>query len=126
MLPTVRVLILACSASVLSFGATWSGALVDAHCYHVEQRNKNPFDTEQYVDRDWSYVIRYCSPSAKTKRFAVVDPYGDSLNLDAAGNTKAEDLLPKTGKKTRIYVTVTGQLTNNTINVASIQPYSNR
>lgn len=126
MAPAIRSFVLACSASAVSFAASWSGSLVDAHCYHTEQRNKNPFDTETYVDRDWGYVIHYCSPTAKTKSFALVDPYGDSLDLDAAGNTQAEQLVPKTGKKMRMYVTVTGQLTENTISVASIQPVTNR
>lgn len=126
MAAAIRSFTLACSASVLSFAASWSGSLVDAHCYQTEQRNKNPLDTETYVDRDWGYIIHYCSPTAKTKSFAVVDPYGESLDLDAAGNTKAADLVPKTGKKTRMYVTVTGQLTKNTISVASIQPVTAR
>lgn len=126
MAPVIRLLILGCLDCALTFAGAWSGSLVDARCYHAEERNKNPFDTETYVDRDWGYVIHYCSPTAKTNSFAVVDPYGDSLNLDAAGNTKAAELVPKTGKKKRMYVTVTGQLTKNTISVDSILPLASR
>jgi len=109
-----------CLSAFLSFGGTWSGALVDSKCYDAEERNVNPTDTLTNVDRDGNREIRYCSPSAKTKSFAVVQADGPALKLDAAGNVKAAKLLPKTGKKSRIFVAVTGEIDRNTIKVESI------
>ena len=109
-----------CLSAFLSFGGTWSGALVDSKCYDAEERNVNPTDTLTNVDRDGNREIRYCSPSAKTKSFAVVQADGPALKLDAAGNVKAAELLPKTGKNSRIFVAITGEIDRTTIKVESI------
>jgi hypothetical protein len=72
------------------------------------------------VDRDGNREIRYCSPSAKTKSFTVVQADGPALKLDSAGNAKAAGLVPKTGKRSRLFVAITGELENNAIKVDSI------
>jgi len=104
----------------LSFAGSWSGVLVDSKCYDAEQRNVNPTDTLTNFDRDGNREIRYCSPRPKTKSFAVVPFDGPSLNFDSAGNAKAAELVRKTGKKSLLAVTVTGELDSNTIKVDSI------
>jgi hypothetical protein len=115
-----RLAALLCLSSALSFAETWSGVLVDSKCYDSEERNVNPTDTLTYVDRDKNMEIRYCSPSAKTKSFAVVQPDGMSFKLDSAGNAKAAELVRKTGKRSRFAAAITGQMSKNTIKVDSI------
>jgi len=112
---------LLCFSSALSFAESWSGALVDSKCYASEERNVNPKDTLIYVDRDTNQEIRYCSPVAKTKSFAIVQYDGLTLNLDTAGNAKAADLVRKGGKKkARFAVVINGEQSRNTIKVDSI------
>jgi hypothetical protein len=118
--PTLRLAALLCLSSALSFAATWSGVLVDSKCYDAEQRNVNPTDTLTNVDRDGNREIRYCSPNAKTKSFALVQSDGPSLKLDSAGDAKAAELIPKTSKKFRLNVAVTGEVSSNIIKVDSI------
>jgi len=93
---------------------------VDSKCYDSAERNVNPTDTLTYVDRDKNQEIRYCSPSARTKSFAVVQPDGLSFKLDSAGNAKAAELVWKTGKKSLFAVAITGEMSRNTIKVDSI------
>jgi hypothetical protein len=108
--------------SAIGFAGTWFGRLVDTKCWENEERNVNPRDTLIFVDRDQNYEIRYCSPKAKTKAFTVIEPSGQYFRLDSAGNTQAAALLQRTGGGNGLYVTVTGELTKNTINVNSIAP----
>jgi hypothetical protein len=117
---TMRLAVLLGLSSGLSFAGTWSGVLVDSKCYDAEERNVNPTDTLTSVDRDGNLEIRYCSPSAKTKSFAVVRSDGPSLHLDSAGNAKAAELVPKTRKKSRLAVAVIGEISGDTIKVDSI------
>jgi hypothetical protein len=116
----MRLAILFGLASVLAFGAAWSGVLVDARCYAAEQRNVNPHDALTNVDRDRDQEIWYCAPRSKTKTFAVVQRNGLSFNLDAGGNTKAAELVRNAGKKSLFSVAVTGQMTGNTVRVDTI------
>jgi hypothetical protein len=102
------------------FAGSWSGVLVDADCYAREERNVDPKNTTFDVDRDRDLEIRYCLPSPKTKSFAVVQFSGQSFKLDSAGNAKAAEIVPKTTKKSRIHVTVTGQMVKNVVSVDSI------
>src|SRR5271165_898415 len=105
---TVRIAALIGFSSALGVAGSWSGSLVDSRCYANEERNVNPNDTETSVDRDSNSEIRYCSPTAKTKSFAVVQHDGMIFRLDAAGNTKAAELVRKTGRKSPFPVVVTG------------------
>ena len=117
---TVRLVGLLCLSSAFGFAGIWTGALVDSKCYASEERNVNPTDTMIYVDRDRNLEIRYCSPRAKTKSFAVVQADGTTVTLDSAGNAKAADLVRAVGKQSRFTVAVTGALSKDTINVDSI------
>ena len=117
---TIRLAALFCLASALGFAESWSGVLVDSRCYDSMQRNVNPTDTLTNVDRDMNQQIRYCSPNAKTKSFAVVLPEGMSFRLDSAGNAEAAQLVRKAGKKSRFVVAVTGTITKGTVKVDSI------
>jgi hypothetical protein len=117
---TIRLAALLAVSSAMGLAETWSGMLVDSKCYAAEERNVNPTDTETFVDRDKGYEIRYCSPKLKTKIFALVPPYGESVPLDSAGNAKAAQLIRTEGKKHLVLVTITGELIGNAIQVDSI------
>jgi hypothetical protein len=116
----VRLAVLLFLASATGFAGTWSGSLVDSKCFAASERNVNPTDTLTAVDRDQNQEIRYCTPGSKTRLFAVVDANGLSFVLDSAGNAKAVEFVRSAGKKSRIAVVVTGELTNRTITVDSI------
>jgi hypothetical protein len=104
----------------VALARTWSGSLVDAKCYAAELRNVNPTDTLTNVDSDGSGEIRYCAPRAKTKSFALVQYDNRTLDLDAAGNAKAADLVRSTGKRSPFPVEVIGQSAGNELRVDSI------
>jgi hypothetical protein len=120
MITIPRLLALFYLSSSLSFAGTWSGFLVDSHCYEAAERNVNPTDTLTSVDRDGNSEIRRCSPRAKTKSFAVVQSVGPSFKLDSVGNATAAELVRQTAKKSRLQVTVTGEMTKDTVKVDSI------
>jgi hypothetical protein len=115
-----RLAALVCLSSALGFAESWSGALVNSRCWTAEERNVNPADTTTFVDRDRNLEIRFCSPNAKTKSFAVVLPDGLSFQLDDAGNTKAAELIRQSGKQSVFTVAVTGERIKNTVKVESI------
>jgi hypothetical protein len=117
---TTRLAALLAFSSAVTFAATWSGPLVDSNCYAAEERNVNPTDTETFVDRDGGREIRYCSPTHKTKTFAVVAPDGQELNFDSAGNAKAGELVRNVNKRRRLEVVVSGQVSGETIQVDSL------
>ena len=102
------------------FAQSWSGFLVSSDCYESEERNVSPFDTEIYVNRDRDSEIRYCFPNAKTKSFTLVDRDGMSFNLEPSGNTKVAEVVRRAGKKDFLKVTVTGEMSKNTIRLNSI------
>jgi hypothetical protein len=104
--------------STSGLAANWSGFLVDSRCYQSEQTNVNKNTTT--VDRDMNAEVRYCSPNAKTKAFAVVLDNWDSLGFDAAGNTKAAALVERDGKRSVLKVTVSGTRNKATIQVGSV------
>ena len=117
---SVRLIALLFLSSALSLAGSWSGTLVDSKCFDSEERNVNPTDTLTHVDRDQNQELRYCSANPKTRSFAVVQPDGLSFKLDPAGNTKAAEIVRKVGKKSRLAVTITGEMDRNTIRVDSI------
>ena len=116
----MRVVILFFLAAATALAGSWTGYLVDSRCYAAEERNVNPGDTEAHIDRDMDYEIRYCSPTPKTKAFAIVDREWNRSDLDAGGNAKAADLVWRIGKKRETTVDVRGQLSGGTIVVDSI------
>ena len=105
-------------SSTIGLAETWSGTLVDSRCWGFAENNTK--DVSIYVDRDRNMEIRSCSPTAKTKSFAVVLPDGLTLKLDAEGNAKAADLIQKVGKESPVTVGVTGEKNRNTIKADSI------
>ncbi len=107
-------------AATPAFAKSWSGFLVDSNCYESEERNKGPNDTLNYVNRDKDREVRYCSPNAKTKSFTFVDHDGIGFRLDPAGNAKAAEIVPKTGKSHVLEVTMTGEKNKDLIEVNSI------
>ena len=117
---TLRLGALLVFSVALSFAETWSGSLVDSKCYASEERNVNPTDTLTNVDRDRNEEIRFCSPRSKTKSFALVQFDGQSLQLDSAGNTKASELVRKSGKRHPFNVVITGEMAGKSIKVDSI------
>ena len=102
------------------FAQSTTGFLVDSDCYESVERNVNPWDTNTYVDRDRDWEVRYCSPNRKTKSFTLVNHDGLSFKLDAAGNTKAAELVGSTRRKSLLEVTVTGEMSEGGIKVSSI------
>lgn len=99
----------------------WSGDLVDAGCFEMEQQNVSP----DYINAPWAtdiaFDVKACKPRAKTKSFWLVLDNGRILRLDAAGNEKAAALLAETSKRQRyIAVRVTGKLVKNVIEVDTI------
>jgi hypothetical protein len=116
----VRLAALILLSGALLFAGTWSGTLVDSKCFESAERNVNPNDTQTAVDRDMNAEIRYCAAHAKTKSFTVVQSDGSSFRLDAAGNAKAAELVRTTGRKSLLAVTVSGEMTGNTVKVAAI------
>jgi hypothetical protein len=120
-----RLPALLCLTAGLALAQTWSGFLVNSSCYQALERNRNPNDTEGYVDRDRGSEIRYCNPNDRTKSFAVVGPDGATFTLDAAGNRKAAELVKQTGEKPLWPVDVTGQRENGEFKVSSISLAAN-
>jgi hypothetical protein len=118
----MRLLLLFSLTSTIGLAGTWSGRLVDTKCFENEEGNVNPTDTLTSVDRDQNREIQYCSPKAKTKSFTIVEPSGQYFRLDSAGNAQAAELLQRTGRRNGFYVTVTGELSKDTIKVDSIGP----
>ena len=117
----MRLFIAFCFTLMPGIAATWTGSLVDAKCYQTIEQNHSPTDTETYVDRDKDMEIRFCRPKAKTRAFAVVDFNGQSFTLDAAGNLQATELVRNAAKGTRRFsVTVTGEMSKNTVKVDSL------
>ena len=116
----MRIFALFCLSAAVGFAGSWSGFLVNENCYSSMERNKNPNDTEGYVDRDRGFEIRYCSPNAKTKAFALVLDDGETLKLDSGGNAKVEELVKNAGKKRYFPVDVTGEQAKEIVRVETI------
>jgi hypothetical protein len=85
----MRLVSLCCFASTLGFAGSWSGALVDSKCYATMRGNVNPHETG-FAASDQGYPIRYCSPNAKTKAFAVVQQ--DGMTIDLAPSRSGRNL----------------------------------
>jgi len=114
-----RLAFLPLLAPMLALAENWSGVLVDSKCYAGTQRNVNPRENSS-VGSDTSRAIRFCSPGAKTKLFAVVQRDGFAFNLDSIGNKKASELLLKAGKKSLYIVTVTGERSGDKVRADAI------
>jgi hypothetical protein len=118
---TIWFVSLVCLTPTVGFAQSWSGYLVDSRCYDAEQRSFNPFDGPPDLVRDRGLEIRICTPSAKTKSFAVVESNEmKSFKLDPHGNERASALVRKIGKKSFREVTVTGERKGDVVAVNSI------
>jgi hypothetical protein len=106
----------------VGFAGTWSGYLVDSHCWTNRQQNVSA-DTSP-VSRDMRMDLRYCSPTARTRAFAVVQDDWEALKLDPGGNERAAEIVRQAGKKPLLAVTVTGVLNRKTIESAAIPSVS--
>lgn len=78
------------------------------------------------MDRDRNSEIRYCSPTRKTKLFAIVNLQGERLKFDDAGNAKAADLVRNNNRKQVLAVTVSGEMAGKAIQVQSISALPSR
>jgi hypothetical protein len=101
-----------------AFPAVWTGPLVDAKCYGSLENNTGP--DSPYVDRDFTGMIRYCSPKVKTKSFAVVQSGGIPLRLDEQGNVQAAELVSNASKKRVLIVDVVGEKVHETLKVTKL------
>ncbi len=81
----LRLMCLFSLVPLLGIAGTWSGALVDSKCYASAQFNRNPHETS-FASTDQGQAIRYCSPKAKTKVFAIVQQDGSTFKLDSTSN----------------------------------------
>lgn len=117
---------IACVAAALALAGqhhqSWSGFLVDLSCYAALERNTNPTDTQQSVDRDRDREVQFCSPKPNTRSFALVDHDGMAYPLDSAGNLKASELVNQAATKSPLEVNVKGAMGTNAIQVVSISP----
>jgi hypothetical protein len=109
--------LLFCVSSV-GLAGTWSGYLVDSRCYANEQTNVS--EDTSVVSRDMRMELGYCTPNAKTKRFAIVLNDWNTLKLDPAGNARASGLVRQAHKGSGFEVTVGGVRNKNTIKVDCI------
>jgi hypothetical protein len=120
----LRLACLSCLISTLSVAESVSGWLVNSKCFSSIERNRG--DIPSYVNWDINGAIRYCSPTKKTKSFAVVSKNdGLPYRFDAAGNEKAIGL--NASKKSAYLVKVdgvtsrkNGVISRNTITVQAI------
>jgi hypothetical protein len=102
----LRFACLLCLISTLSSAESLSGWLVNSKCFSSMERNRG--DVPSYVNWDENGAIRYCSPTKKTRSFAIVrQKDGLPFQFDASGNEKAIDL-GLIGKKFAYLVKVEG------------------
>jgi len=98
--------------------ANWTGYLVDAGCYSALQTNMRAGTPPG--SWDLGRAIRTCTPTDKTKSFAIVQSGGVAVNLDADSNQKASDFVATHGKSMRHKVNVTGDMNDRMVTVHSI------
>jgi hypothetical protein len=118
-----------CSVAGLTFGATYSGRLMDADCY-----NTNKVSTQESGNKTYkSPITKTCAPTAATTNFAVRitgSAYGgyvgNTIKLDNSGNAQAASELQngqlKTGRNGTVHVIVSGKLQGETLVSASVKP----
>jgi hypothetical protein len=85
---------------------TWTGRLVDALCKASNQGTES--------------AAASCAATKATHLFALELADARVLNLDAAGNEKADDAI-RNAQKRDLRVTVTGALQDQTVKVATIK-----
>lgn len=113
-------LVLTAITATGAFASVWQGPLVDSKCYTSLQNNTS-IDAG-YTGVDLGGKIRYCAPTAKTRRFAVVQQDGSPLRLDAAGNEQALEMVQKRGVKRTFVVAVSGDRYRHSVLVRHMGP----
>ena len=121
----MRTAAVLCLFSVSGFAGTLEGVLVNSECYRTMERNVNPGDVALDASRDRNLEVRYCRANGRTKSFTLVQPDGQSFQLDAPGNAKAADIVRKGNEKFIFVVDVTGEVRDHTITVDSISMLRN-
>ena len=115
---TRKLVFCAVVASISAFGENWTGFLVDADCYRIDQENTKPGNRR--VDQDRDFEVKQCAPAEKTKSFMFVDTDGQSFRLDAGGNAKAAAALRNAAREKPQRASITGTRQGNTLKVDSI------
>lgn len=118
--PLPRFVFLLVLSSSYVLAGDWSGTLVDSACYSEIEKNVNPTDPLTNVDRDVHSELRYCRPTARTRTFALVEPYGPVLEFDSTGDSKAAALIQHAGKEPVYRAVVSGQLHGDKVTVEAI------
>jgi hypothetical protein len=93
-------------AATCGLAESWTGRLVDALC--------------KASARDIDSPSPGCAANKTTHLFAIELADASLLELDAAGNEKADDAI-RNAQKTDLHVTVTGSLHGQTVKVATIK-----
>jgi hypothetical protein len=106
----------------MGFAGNWSGFLVDSGCWASRQTNVSQDAVS--TDRNMTMDVRYCSPTADTKKFAVVQRDWRKFNLDRGGNVRASEIVRHAPKRSVFNVSVTGTLNEKTIKVGALSAYS--
>jgi hypothetical protein len=116
----MRLVSLLFCLSTLGFAETWSGFLVDSHCYSRTQFNVSQ-DANYTAGRDMRSTLQQCAATPETKKFAIVRNDWSHLKLDAAGNERAASIVRR-GNKSELYcVTVAGsRMRKNVIATRSV------
>jgi hypothetical protein len=99
----VKPMLFVCFVAV-SFGATWTGSLIDSNCHDRQKQDKN---------------ATVCTVTQSTSAFALQTNTGKIYKLDAAGNAKASTEIQKDAKKAN-RVTVMGTESGDLIRVDAI------
>lgn len=104
--------LLLCFAGTLSFGAMWTGKLLDASCYDSNGKQVH------------AGIARTCAATAASKAFVMENRAGKVYKLDSNGNAKAEAALEKGALKPSkhgdVRARVYGHRHGDTIEVTSI------
>jgi len=104
--------------SGIALAHEWSGYLVDSGCWASRQNNVSTVSTN--VDRDMEMDLRFCSPTIRTRQFAVLLRDWQSVNLDPATNEKATYLARKASRPRVLFVSMNGALNGKAIHAGSI------
>lgn len=112
----MRLAVLLLCIATAGLAGSWSGYLVDSHCWQSWETNTSSPATT--ADRDMQMDLHYCSPTAHTVAFTLVLNDWSSVRLDAAGNEKAL-VLVRNGQR---HVTVNGTRGGGMITTGSVAP----
>ena len=102
-----------CLGSILTYGATLDGKLMDATCYDGQKSEKSHQD-----------FTKSCAPTESTTAFAIRTSRGKVYKIDSTGNnTLADDMRKGVLKKDHdgdVHATVNGSLNGNVVTVNSV------